>query len=481
MNIKILGCFILGMFVSLVSVAGKSEQRPNNYKYSRPIPISLGYFKEFTTNQSVSNFHVALEKNSGWVFDAGHNWLKPQQVWTRVAYKYLIYPIVSAPFYKALRMSSDAYGQASRIQALGGRTRYVGNTYETYAACYWQMFLANLWKSYKGAVTGSVEEIDVLPTTKEAFTSDFRDAFVSGRVVANTTAIKAKVKVLRENDAVDANKVVLNDEVRALRDSLDGYLTARGKVLVRAAGYNARMEHTRNIEDTLWYDGGGHLAQLSNHTMNKLAHTVDSIGIFFQRNESGQKNSELGRIEEAYKDMGIELTWKEMGIYGAVAFLGSAEFWGRFLEEVDYISSGDAYVKAPEIHGFRLPNLGFYLTTQGPSYQINTGYRFGQDLFFPLAVEFVFKGPNKMVELTAGVRKHFAWMGAYLHGEITANPHTAAFGGKLAVGIKPIGDMFADVGVQIDHIDTLRGERNIRSLKEDKWCPSVYATVGVLF
>jgi hypothetical protein len=380
--------------------------------------------------------------------------------------------MIMGPFYRALRMTTDVYGKASRIEALGGKAVYVGNTYEVYAENYWSMFAKNLWKSYKGIVTGSVEMIDAMPSNGEGL-----------QFQADLTSLQTKVKTLRENDAIDANKVDLNAEVAAIRDGLDNQcFDLKGKILVRAAGYNARMAHTRNIEDTVWYDGGGHLTQLSNHTINKLAYTVDSIGLLFQRNESGKANSELGRIEAAYKTMGIELSWKEMGMYGAFSFLGSAEFWARFFEEVDYISSGDTYVKSPEIGGFRLPNLGFYLTTQGPSYQVNTGYRWGQDLFFPFAVEFVFKGPNKMVEIITGIRKQFAWMNAYIHCDIVANTHNTAFGGKVMVGLKPLANLFVDIGVRFDNMKTLDGERNIRSLEKDTtWCPSVMATIGILF
>jgi len=453
--------------------ADVGKKLPSGYTFSRPLPISLGFFPEFMTNQSVSNFHIALEKDSGWVFDKGHEWLNPQQVWTRVAYKYLIYPIIAIPFYKALRMSSDAYGKASRIKAMGEKAIYVNNSYESYAENYWTMLGKNIWKSYKGSITGSVETIDVMVQHKPEVQTAYQD---------DLNKLHGAVAELRRNDAVDPNKLGLNTEVAALRNKLDDYLRNKGKVLLRAAGYNARMAHTRNIEDTLWYDKGGHLAQLSNHTANKLAYTLDSIGVFFQRNHTGQANSDLGRIEAAYKSIGVDLTWKEMGAYGAVTFLGSAEFWGRFFEEFDYISSGDAYVKAPEIAGFRLPNLGFYLTSHGPSYQINTGYRYGQDLFFPLAVEYVFKGPNKMIEIIMGARKQFAWMDAYLHAEVVMNWHQSAFGGKVAAGLKPTKDIFVDIGIQCDHSDTLDGERNIRLLKDTpRWCPSISATVGLLF
>lgn len=474
---------VVAVGLSTVSLCGANigEKTPVGYQPARLIPLNIGFFSGFTTNQSASDFNIALEKNSGWVFDKGHNWLKPQQVWTRVAYKYLIYPLVMGPFYKALRMTTDLYGKASRIEALGGHARYVSSTYDTYAEHYWSMLGKNIWSAYKGVFTGSVPQIEVFPAVNEEFASDYRKNFVSGTVASDLSNLQAKAQEIRKNNAVDTDKIHLNDDICLLKDEAEKYLTARGRVLVQAAGYNAKMQHTRNIEDTLWYDESGHLAQLSNHSLSKLAHAADSIGVFFQRNESGQQNSDLGRIQQGYQAMGVELSWKEMGAYGAVAFLGSAEFWGRFLEEFDYVSSGDTYVRAPEIQGFRLPNLGFYLTSQGPSYQINTGYRMGQDMFFPVALEYVFKGPNKMLEITVGVRKKFEWMGSYLHGEIVANVHEKAFGGKILMGIRPTVSTFVDLGVRFDHVDTLDGERNIRSLKENKLCPSVIASVGVLF
>lgn len=478
---KITNCVVIGLSVSALQ-ADASEKQPNQFKFSRPIPLSLGFVPGLMTNQSVSEFHVALEKNTGWVFDTGHKWLQLQSMWGRVAYKHLLFPFVMAPFNKAIRMSNDVYGKASRIEALGWKAEYVGNTYETYAENYWSMFAQNIWKSYKG-MFGTVETIEAIPSSKNETLDKYSKRFINDpKPVVDATDLKESIKTVRTDESVDPNKVTLNKDVATKRFGLDAHLTPQGQVLIRAAGYNAGMMHSRDIEDTLWYEGGGHLAQLSNHTMGKLAVAIDGIGVYFMRNNSAHPFSELGRIAVAYDAMGIEISGKKIALYSVGAFLGSAEFWGRFFEEADYTSTGDVYVKAPEIGGFRLPNLGFYFTTKGLSYQLNTGYRFAQDLFFPVAVEYVFNGPKNIVECTLGVRKQFAWMGAYVHGEVVANFQESGYGGKLAVGIKPFTSFYADAGVRIDHIDTLEGERNIRVItNDDKWCASVFATVGVAF
>ncbi len=478
---KIINCVAIGLSVSALH-ADVGEKQPTQYKFSRPIPLSLGFIPGLMTNQSVSEFHMALEKNTGWVFDAGHKWLQPQTMWGRVAYKYLLFPVAVAPFNKAIRMSADVYGKASRIEALGWNAEYVGNTYETYAENYWSMFAKNLWKSYKGVFV-AIENIDAIPSNKNETLDKYSKRFITDpKSTVDATAIKEAINTVRKDESIDANKVTLNKEVAKLRFELDAHLTPQGQVLTRAAGYNAGMMHARDIEDTLWYDSGGHLAQLSNHSMGKLAVAIDGIGVYFMRNHSAHPFSELGRIAVAYDNMGIEISGKMLAVYSVGAFLGSAEFWGRFFEEADYISTGDVHVKAPEIGGFRLPNLGFYFTTKGLSYQVNTGYRFGQDLFFPIAVEYVFNGPKNIVECTVGVRKQFAWMGAYVHGEVVANFQESGYGGKVAVGLKPCQSFYTDVGVRIDHIDTLEGERNIRVItNDDTWCASVFATVGVLF
>lgn len=478
---KILNCVAIGLSVSALQ-ADVGEKQPSQYKFSRPVPLSLGFIPGFMTNQSVNEFHMALEKNTGWIFDSGHKWLQPQTIWGRVAYKYLLFPAAVAPFNKAIRMSADVYGKASRIEALGWKAEYVGNTYETYAENYWPMFAKNIWKSYKGMFV-SIENIDVIASSKNERLDKYSKRFIKSPIqVVDATDLRESIKDARKNESVDANKVTLNKDVAMQRFGLDAHLTPQGQVLTRAAGYNLGMMHARDIEDTLWYDGGGHLAQLSNHSAGKLAVALDGIGVYFMRNNDAKHFSELGRIAVAYDAMGIEISGKKIALYSVGAFLGSAEFWGRFFEEADYISSGDAYVKAPEIGGFRLPNLGFYFTTKGLSYQVNTGYRFGHDLFFPVAIEYVFNGPKNIVECTVGMRKHFSWMGAYVHGEFVANFQESGYGGKLAVGLKPCQSFYADAGVRIDHIDTLEGERNIRAItNDDTWCASVFATVGVLF
>ena len=478
--------YIISAAVTAISISGISgdvgEKRPADYKFSRPIPLSLGFFPGFMINQSVSEFHMAIEKNTGWVFDAGHKWLQPETKLGRIGYKYLLFPFVMAPLNKAIRITTDLHGKSSRFQALGWKTEYVSNKYETYAENYWSMAGQNVWKAYKGMLS-TVENVDVVPTKFDGNADKVASRFVRATTDVDLTLMKESIKEALKNEAVDANKVLLQEDIGNLRFvQVDDHLTPQGQVITRAGGYNALMMHVRDSEDTLWFEGGGHIAQLSNHSVAKLTVAIDGISAYMMRNDNVKHMSELGRVLTAYKFMGIDLCGKKIAMYSALCFLGSAEFWGRFFEEADYISSGDVYVKAPEIGGFRLPNLGFYFTTKGLSYQLTTGYRFGQEWFFPVAVEWVFKGPKDIFEFTAGVRKQFGWMGAYIHGEVVANFQESGYGGKVAVGVKPGQSFYVDCGVRIDHIDTLEGERNIRVINnDDKWNASVFATVGVMF
>lgn len=463
----------LVLLLLMGDISAKQAEPQNNQKeassfvYSRPLFLSVAFYdvNELLDRKLASDVNVALEKASSWVFDKGNQWLQPNRVWTRVAYKYFLYPVAMGPFYKSLRATQDAHARRESLASLRNlKPQYLGNTFETYAENYWTLLLRNIWSSYKSAVSGSsMMTVSVADSDKDL------------------SAVRQAIEAERLDDAVDANSVLFNQRVVDLRNELERDLSKGQRLNFRSAGYNARMMHTRNVEDTLWYDRGGHLAQLSNHTANKLTHTIDAIGVFFMRNESGQLNSELGRIQSAYKDMGIELSWQEMGAYGAMAFLGSAEFWGRFFEEVDYVATGDVFVKAPERGGFRLPNLGFYLTSKGPSYQINTGYRYGESLFFPVAVEFVFKG-KKTAELTLGVRKYFNWMNSYLHAEVVSNLNEFEFGGKLGFGMKPKNTYLVDLGVRFDNGKTLQGERTMwKKLIDFDFGFYLFAKVGVLF
>lgn len=478
--------YIISAAVTAIGISGiygdVGEKRPADYKFSRPIPLSLGFFPGFVINQSVSEFHMAIEKNTGWVFDAGHKWLQPETKLGRIGYKYLLFPLVMGPMNKAIRITTDLHGKSSRFQALGWKTEYVSNKYETYAQNYCSMAGKNVWKSYKGMLS-TVENVDAVPTKFDGTVDKVASRFVKATPDVDVTPMKEAIKEALKNEAVDANKVVLQEDIGNMRSVLaDAHLTPQGQVLTRAGGYNARMMHARDIEDTLWYEGGGHIAQLSNHSVAKLTVAIDGIAAYMLRKHESGVYTDLGRVLAAYDSMGVNLDPKKVAMYSALCFLGSAEFWGRFFEEADYISSGDAYVKAPEIGGFRLPNLGFYFTTKGLSYQLTTGYRIGQEWFFPLAVEWVFKGPKDIFEFTAGVRKQFGWMGAYIQGEVVANFQESGYGGKVAVGVKPCQLFYADCGVRIDHIDTLEGERNIRVINnDDKWNASVFATVGVMF
>lgn len=466
---------------SLVAKMPSGNSLPAGYKFDRPLPINLNVAPSLITNESVSQFHHALEKSSGWLFDAGYQWLQPDKIWSRVAYKYILFPIVSAPINAVVRRTAAMHGKGTRLMALGGDAQFVKSSYEDYAANYWALLGRNVWSSIKSVFTGGMDYVDVFPAHAPKFTSKYAEAYINSAPQVDLTALQATAKRVRENDSVDSNKVALDPDILKLRDQAEAYLTNKGKLLLRTAGYNAHMQHARYIEDTLWYDAGGHLAQISNHALYKLTHAIDGIGLIFARNDSGQTNSELGRISAAYKTMDIDLSWKMMGVHSLIAFFGSAEFWGRLFEENDYLTTGDVYIKAPEYKGFRLPNIGFFLNTSGPSYQVNTGYRYGEDWFFPVAIEFVFQGPEKTFEATLGVRKKFAWKNLFMHAELVVNPQNKAAGGKVSMGMQPHENIFFEMGARLDHVDTLEGERNIRSLENDKWCISGLATVGLMY
>lgn len=244
--------------ISITGVCGElAVKRPEGFKFSRPLPLSLGFFQGFMTNQSVSEFHIAIEKNTGWVFDAGNEWLKPDSKLSRLAYKHLIFPLVMAPLNKAIRLTTDVYGKSNRFQALGWKTEYVSNKYETYAENYWAMAGKNVWKCYKG-MFGTVENVDAVPTKFDGKADKVASRFVKETKDVDVAPIKDAIKKALENEAVDENKVLLQEDIGNMRFGLvDAHLTPQGQVLTRAGGYNARMMHARDIEDTLWYEGGG--------------------------------------------------------------------------------------------------------------------------------------------------------------------------------------------------------------------------------
>ncbi|QOL20020.1 hypothetical protein [Candidatus Bodocaedibacter vickermanii] len=90
--------------------------------------------------------------------------------------------------------------------------------------------------------------------------------------------------------------------------------------------------------------------------------------------------------------MGIDLTHEEIINHSYLSYFLSAQTYANIYQTYKTITEGENRVYAPEVYNIKLPNVAFYFTTKGQTYNVSSGYRYNNDtLFFPVSVEFGLK------------------------------------------------------------------------------------------
>lgn len=144
------------------------------------------------------------------------------------------------------------------------------------------------------------------------------------------------------------------------------------------------------------------------------------------------------------------------------------------------LKTGNTSVRPAEINGFRIPNVGLYLTTLGPTYNVRSGYHFQDDFFLICAIEFLLNTHQKQIDSTLGIRKQFPQFGnMYIHVETTFNSN--AIGGTFFLGGEIANTLMWESGVTFHNVNTFLGERNIPSLLKGSTDCELWIKIGATY
>ncbi len=220
--------------------------------------------------------------------------------------------------------------------------------------------------------------------------------------------------------------------------------------------------------DLIWYAGGVnnqvYFSQIIDDRFyeRNITSVYDVIGFFNAKMAISNLDSvTLNEIRSMYSDKGISLSNSELKRYNGYAVLSSLTFWAFVDGWARYLVSGIDHIQYNEWYNFRLPDVSMYLTSHGPSYRVQSGYRFSVDTHMPIAIEYVFAGESHY-ELTLGVSKKWSWP-LKSYSEIRLGD-----GVGLTQAIDIVLPSFSKVGVGFDYynFNNLYGERHILSLKD---------------
>jgi hypothetical protein len=158
------------------------------------------------------------------------------------------------------------------------------------------------------------------------------------------------------------------------------------------AGLNNEMRFTQEISDII-YAKKGHLAYFTPYLIGKFS----SHGYVLSYESALAKNkvspgNDIANILSAYKNRDYSIDGSDIKMGSLASFLLSATTWSFVYSAFTELPKGSFLVHAPVWHGWRLPDVNFYMTTQGLSFEVVTGYQFNENWYAGLTAEMVYKG-----------------------------------------------------------------------------------------
>jgi hypothetical protein len=260
-------------------------------------------------------------------------------------------------------------------------------------------------------------------------------------------------------------------------------LSPKAQIMIHAGGLNNNVYMTQRIEDEIWLNQGQHMQLTTNYFMDKtstfLQTLLTSEVLSAEKLFSNIPLDYVCVLDTWSNDLDIKISRTELQLYSILSYFLSAQTYMNMYQVYQTWMNGENQVYPAEWKGIRLPNVGLYLTTKGPTYNVRSGYRWGESLFFIVGTEFVLNG-KQVIEGTLGIRKVFPTVGnSYIHGEVVFNHE--AVGGTLYGGSKLFNTVNIEAGITYHNVNTLLGERHIPSLLTGSTDIETWIKLGVQY
>ena len=230
--------------------------------------------------------------------------------------------------------------------------------------------------------------------------------------------------------------------------------------VVSMAGVNQSTILAESLADRAYYSGG-HYTHGYNYVYGKLDAYFYALGTY--QNSTGLPAGTVGdmtNVVNYYSGRGISVSLNDIwtGAMNSVLFSGGT--YAYAFSAGKYIVTGDPTVHAFELAGIRLPELSHYLTSEGLSYRVGSGFHSG-DTFVPVSVEMVYKG-NTVIEAALAVRKYKNYNQKNPRGYYELGLVGNTLGGIGAHFEKEIdldSNSLLNLGIILHHYKTFLGER----------------------
>lgn len=161
---------------------------------------------------------------------------------------------------------------------------------------------------------------------------------------------------------------------------------------VGVAGLNNQMRYAQEVSDLVFHKNG-HLLYFGEYLADKITPCIYTL--LYEKALSKNKvdsGDDIHRILDKYQKLKISVNASDIKIGSVASVLISSTTWAFMYSAFTELPKGSFIVRAPVWHGWRLPDLNFYLTTHGLSFEVVTGYQFNDSWYAGLTAEMVYKG-----------------------------------------------------------------------------------------
>lgn len=457
-----------------------------NPALQRTISLDSGYLTAFNSNRAIGEFDLELRQAWGGLYDWAYNKWQPTTVFGRTVLYGLFNAVTWGPGLAQMATYHEL-GHSSRYRAIGIDTSFINA-----GKALWNIYdkgvdniqLDDIFSdSYFPTMFGTAAISSVIPfgwmfsavlgrPDKERLfiPKNERDYYDPDKLNYYGKILKGKI----HNKKYDANKD--KDTVELVKD-INDIFHPHTDLLIMAGGLNNQVDQCRRVENNLWYRDGDHFSTVGTYFWDKTWAGFQSV----LSQENGYKDGQdTTKICLAYSRMGIDLTHEEIVQYSYLSYILSSQTYANIYQIYNTIVSGDNKVYAPEFYNIKLPNVGLYFTTEGPTYNVSSGYRVNDTLFIPVSVEFGLK--KSAWELSVGVRKKFpSFHDLFIHAEVVFNVNSSNLGGAVYGGL--VWDKLWSIrgGITYHNAKTFQGERNIPSYKNGDTDIEAWLSLGVVY
>lgn len=454
----------------------------------RTISLDLGYLPQLNSNRAIGEFDLELRQGWGALYDWQYKKWQPTTYLGRLLL-YSGFNIVTWGPIMGQMATYHEYGHATRLRSIGFDTSFINigkAAWNIYALKAEKLTLEDvLSDEYFSTIGGTVLINIVLPGTfllsavmpRYDKPLHFQPAEVWKHYNPKAVALYRHIfkKHLTKPYDPKKDKDLLLGERIILQILGQEMIAPWSEVIIDSGGLNNQQDQSRRVENHLWYNEGDHFAIVGTYFWDKTWAGLQSI---LSADNNYQDSQDTTRICRAYNKMGINLTHEEIIAYSYLSYFLSSQAYANLYQIYKTLTVGDNRVYAPEYFNIRLPNVGLYFTTKGPTYNIASGYRLDPLLYIPFSIEFGLK--ESVWEFNIGVRKKFQSLpGAFIHGEIVFN--TEAVGGSVYGGVIWDKTWNVQAGVTYHNSKTFQGERNLPSYKSGDTDIEAWLKLGLVY